>query len=100
LKSAWANSFRDPISKKTLHKNRAGGVAQGDTHEFKPQYCKKEKETKGNEWDCVAIVFGQIRYSYGWGHRTDLDSGAALQEEGEGRKRGRERVWLSETGDS
>jgi hypothetical protein len=29
--------------KKTLHKNRAGGVAQGECHEFKPQYRKKER---------------------------------------------------------
>jgi hypothetical protein len=32
-RSAWANSSRDPISK-----NRAGGVAQGEGPEFKPQY--------------------------------------------------------------
>jgi hypothetical protein len=29
------------LSRKTLHKNRAGGVAQG---EFKPQYGKKKKK--------------------------------------------------------
>jgi hypothetical protein len=29
LKSAWANSFRAP-TQKTRHKNRAGGVIQGD----------------------------------------------------------------------
>jgi hypothetical protein len=28
---------RDPISK-TLHKNRAGGMVQGEGPEFKPQY--------------------------------------------------------------
>jgi hypothetical protein len=28
-------------SQKTLHKNRAGGVAQGEGPEFKPQYHKK-----------------------------------------------------------
>jgi hypothetical protein len=39
----WANHSEDPISKKTLHKNRAGGVAQGIGPEFKPQYWKKKK---------------------------------------------------------
>jgi hypothetical protein len=29
--------------KKVLHKNRAGGVAQGEGPEFKPQYWKKKK---------------------------------------------------------
>jgi hypothetical protein len=29
------------LSQKTLHKNRAGGMAQGEGHEFKPQYHKK-----------------------------------------------------------
>jgi hypothetical protein len=28
--------------KKTLHKNRAACVAQGEGYEFKPQYCKKK----------------------------------------------------------
>jgi hypothetical protein len=28
------------LSQKILHKNRAGGVAQGEGPEFKPQYCK------------------------------------------------------------
>jgi hypothetical protein len=31
------------LSQKTLHKNRAGGVAQGEGPEFKPQYCQKTK---------------------------------------------------------
>jgi hypothetical protein len=26
-----------------LHKNKAGGVAQGEGPEFKPQYCKNKK---------------------------------------------------------
>jgi hypothetical protein len=30
-----------PYLKKTLHKKRAGGVAQGEHLEFKPQYHKK-----------------------------------------------------------
>jgi hypothetical protein len=41
LKPAWANSLRDPISKKPNTK-RAGGVAQGEGPEFKPQYHKKK----------------------------------------------------------
>jgi hypothetical protein len=45
-KPAQANSSRDPISKNTQHKNRAGGVAQGEGPEFKPQYCKKKKKKK------------------------------------------------------
>jgi hypothetical protein len=32
-----------PYLKKTLHKNRAGGVAQGEGPELKPQYRKKRK---------------------------------------------------------
>jgi hypothetical protein len=39
LKTAQAKS-----SRKTLHKNKAGGVAQGP--EFKPQYHKKKKKKK------------------------------------------------------
>jgi hypothetical protein len=39
--------------KKTHHKKRAGGVAQGEGPEFKPQYCKKPKtkpkQTSGQE---------------------------------------------------
>jgi hypothetical protein len=39
--------------KKTHHKKRAGGVAQGEGPEFKPQYCKKTKtrpkQTSGQE---------------------------------------------------
>jgi hypothetical protein len=39
---AQANSSRDSILK-TLHKNRAGGVSQGEGPKFKSQYCKKNK---------------------------------------------------------
>jgi hypothetical protein len=45
-KPARANSLRDLISKKTLHKNRAFGVAQSESPEFKPQYHKKKKTKK------------------------------------------------------
>jgi hypothetical protein len=37
-KPAWVNSSRDPISKNPITKNWAGGVAQGEGPEFKPQY--------------------------------------------------------------
>jgi hypothetical protein len=33
----------ETLSRKTLHKNRAGRVAQGEGPEFKPQYCQKKK---------------------------------------------------------
>jgi hypothetical protein len=33
-------------SGKTLHKNRAGGVAQGEDPEFKPQYHKNKQINK------------------------------------------------------
>jgi hypothetical protein len=31
------------LSRKTFHRNRAGGMAQCEGPEFKPQYCKKTK---------------------------------------------------------
>jgi hypothetical protein len=34
---------QETLISKTLHKNRAGGVAQGEGPEFKPQYRKKKK---------------------------------------------------------
>jgi hypothetical protein len=34
------------LSPKTLHKNRAGGLAQGEGPEFKAQYFKNKKERK------------------------------------------------------
>jgi hypothetical protein len=42
-KPAQANSWRDPISKKTYKKSRAAGVAQGVGLEFKPSTAKKKK---------------------------------------------------------
>jgi hypothetical protein len=41
LKPAQANSLQD--LENNLHKNRAGGVAEGVGPGFKPQYCKKKK---------------------------------------------------------
>jgi hypothetical protein len=35
-----------PYLEKTLHKNRAGGRAQGEGPEFKLQYHKKKKKKK------------------------------------------------------
>jgi hypothetical protein len=37
-KPAQANRSRDPISKKNPSQKRAGGVAQGEGLQFKPQY--------------------------------------------------------------
>jgi hypothetical protein len=47
-KPTWANSSARPYLKKTLQKkkNRAGGVAQGEGPEFKPQYRKKKKRNE------------------------------------------------------
>jgi hypothetical protein len=42
LKPAWTNSLQYPISKKTHHKKRAGGVDQGGDAEFKFQ-CQKKR---------------------------------------------------------
>jgi hypothetical protein len=33
----------ETLSQKTLYKNRAGGVAQGEGPEFKPQHLQKKK---------------------------------------------------------
>jgi hypothetical protein len=43
LKPAWANSLRDPVSKKGVTKNWADGVTQDEGREFKPQYHKKKE---------------------------------------------------------
>jgi hypothetical protein len=45
-KPVWANNSQDPISKNPITKNWAGGVAQGEGPEFKPQYHKKKKKKK------------------------------------------------------
>jgi hypothetical protein len=44
LKPAWENSLQEPILKKTQHKKRSGGVAQGVDPEFQLQYHKKKKK--------------------------------------------------------
>jgi hypothetical protein len=42
----------ETLSQKTLHKNRAGGVAQVEGPEFKPQYHKKRGKKKNYEKEC------------------------------------------------
>jgi hypothetical protein len=57
-KPAQANSCKT-LSQKTHHKNRIGGVAQGEGPTFKPQYHKKKVVGKNrgdrrgsiNSWD-------------------------------------------------
>jgi hypothetical protein len=46
FEASLGKKFVRPYLQKTLHKNRAGGVAQGESPEFKLQYCQKKK--KGN----------------------------------------------------
>jgi hypothetical protein len=41
-KPAQAKKVHKTLSQKALHKNRAGGVAQGEGPEFKTQYHKKK----------------------------------------------------------
>jgi hypothetical protein len=36
----------ETLSQKTLYKNKTGGVAQGESPEFKPHYRKKKKKKK------------------------------------------------------
>jgi hypothetical protein len=37
------------LSRKTLHKNRAGGVTHGEGPEFKPQHCTKKEKRDGTK---------------------------------------------------
>jgi hypothetical protein len=46
LKPAWAQKVHKSLFRKTLHKHKAGGVAQGEGPEFKPQYRQKKKKRK------------------------------------------------------
>jgi hypothetical protein len=39
----------ETLSQKNLSQKRAGGVAQGEGPEFKPQYSKKKKKKKNRE---------------------------------------------------
>jgi hypothetical protein len=45
VRSQPGEIVRETLSQKTLYKNKAGGVAQGEGPEFKPQYHKKKKTT-------------------------------------------------------
>jgi hypothetical protein len=38
-----------PYLEKAFTKNRAGGVAQGEDPESKPQYCQKKKKQRNKE---------------------------------------------------
>jgi hypothetical protein len=60
LKSAQANSLREPISKKSnAQKKKSGGVVQGQSPEFKPQYhthTKKNTQHKTRAGRVVQVV--------------------------------------------
>jgi glutamine amidotransferase-like uncharacterized protein len=50
------------LSRKTLHKKRTGGVAQGVGPEFKPQYCKKQnKQTKTHKQQQILMSMWEKR---------------------------------------
>jgi hypothetical protein len=57
LKPAYANSLRDPISKKNLSQKRAGGV--GVAHcigpDFKPQYHENQPYKQTNKQKLLTI---------------------------------------------
>jgi hypothetical protein len=68
--SAWANSSRDPVLKKTHHK-KGGGVAQGEGSEFKPQHCKKKKKVTPTSKNyrnacCTQAVCGFVCITASW----------------------------------
>jgi urea transporter len=51
IRTSWFEAIPGQIvhstrSRKALHNNRAGRVAQGEGTEFKPQYHKKKKKKK------------------------------------------------------
>jgi hypothetical protein len=48
-----------PYLKKTHHNYRAGGVAQGEGLEFKPQYHKKKKKERKGKLLLVVLKVGQ-----------------------------------------
>jgi coenzyme F420-reducing hydrogenase beta subunit len=49
VRSQPGQIFHETLSQKTLHKKKAGGVAQGEGSEFKPQYCEEERREKEKE---------------------------------------------------
>jgi hypothetical protein len=48
-KPAHRQIVHETLSQKTLHKNRANGLAQGEGPEFKPQYWKKNGQGEKSE---------------------------------------------------
>jgi hypothetical protein len=44
VRSQLQQKGQETLSQKSLHKTRAGGVAQGEGPEFKPQYHQKKKK--------------------------------------------------------
>jgi hypothetical protein len=46
VRSQSGQIVHDTLSQNTIHKNRAGGVAQGEGPEFKPHYRKKRKKER------------------------------------------------------
>jgi hypothetical protein len=56
-KPAQANSSWDPYLQKNPSQKRAGGFAQGESPEFKPQDSKKRKKEKNSvlrgKWDYI-----------------------------------------------
>jgi hypothetical protein len=64
FKASLGKQFHKTLSRKTLHKNRTGGVAQGKVPEFKPQYCKKKKKKKRKKKkeEVVILISDKIDY--------------------------------------
>jgi hypothetical protein len=56
LEASPGKQFSRPYLRKTLHKKRAGGVAQGVGPEFKFQYHRKRKKKKKNAKKAVTHV--------------------------------------------
>jgi hypothetical protein len=46
VQSQSGKTVLETLSGNTLHKNRAGGVTQGEGPEFKPQYCNNNNNKK------------------------------------------------------
>jgi hypothetical protein len=58
---AGTNSSQDTIWKKPFSK-RAGGVAQSEGPEFKPQYHKKKKKEMRKEMNLIILKCKMLRY--------------------------------------
>jgi hypothetical protein len=56
----------ETLSQNTFHKNRAGGAAQGEGPQFKPQYHKANKETKN-----MMASYWRRTYSVIFDHRRN-----------------------------